>query len=63
MTKKICSAGVVRLVSYIILDSDRGVIARIKDQNTEITTHHVDVDCASEWTERRLRALTNYETY
>lgn len=57
MARKICKAGVVGSFSYVVLDQEGSAVASIRNNYNEIITQHLDVDMASEWTERKLREL------
>lgn len=59
MARKICTAGVVGSISFMILDGDGSAVSfvRADEDEEEIITRHTDIDVASEWTERKVREL------
>lgn len=57
MARKICTAGVVGSFSFMVFEYDKGVISCIRNEHDEITTEHIEIDFATQWTERRLREL------
>lgn len=66
MGRKVCTVGVVGSISFMVLDQDKnGVVSSIRDQNEEIITHHIDIEQATQWTERTLKDLIGrrYENY
>lgn len=66
MGRKICTAGVVGSISFMVLDQDKnGVVSSIRDDNEEIVARHADVEQATQWTERTLKELIGrrYENY
>ena len=65
MGKKVCTAGVAGVYSYLILDHNReDVVSVITSHQGEWIRRHLDFDQASRWTENQLRMLDgrNYET-
>ncbi|MDE1829269.1 MAG: hypothetical protein KGI25_02990 [Thaumarchaeota archaeon] len=57
MARKVCAAGVMGSFSFIVLDEGSNAVSLIRDEYNEIVTHHLNIDQASEWTERKLREL------
>lgn len=58
MGRKICTAGVVGSISFMVLDQERhGVVASIREDSEEITARYDDLDQATEWAERKIREL------
>ena len=56
MSRKVCAAGVVGPYSYIILNTEDGVISSIDDKwrNEHVSTTHVDMTVAEHWVDRFL---------
>ncbi len=66
MARKVCSAGTVGSVSYVIVNTDKEIISMICDDDNEIVTTHLDMDFAEKWTDRKLpsgRAPQNVRLY
>lgn len=64
MAQKICTAGVVGSLSFVVLKQDTGVISSIRYEENEILTYHDDINQATEWTDRKLIHMIGkqYET-
>lgn len=59
---KVCSAGVRGSYSYVILNTNEGVIASIHDHSDrEIKTTHLAMDAAERWTNKILETKDTYE--
>lgn len=57
MARKICTAGVVGSISFIVLDQQGEAVSAIHDDGDEIITRHVDIDDATHWAERKVIEL------
>lgn len=58
MTKKLCTAGVRGLYSYVIVDGSDTVVASIQDDEGDVNkTTHLDMDVAERWVDNHLEAL------
>lgn len=57
MARKVCTAGAVGSISFIVLDQEGSAIASIRADEDEIITHHTDIDTATNWTERKVLEL------
>lgn len=58
MARKICTAGAIGSISFMVLDTERnGVVASIRNDSEEITARYDDVDQATNWAERKIREL------
>jgi len=64
MAKTLCSAGVVKSVSYLMLPVGDGIVAKVKTPDKEITVTHTDLDIAKLWLDNKIDEelrKTNYE--
>lgn len=57
MARKVCTAGVIGSVSFIVLDHDGSAVSSIRNDSSEIVTQHLDIDQATEWTERKVMEI------
>jgi len=66
MARKVCTAGVVGLYSYLIMDTGNEAISMIKDRvsEEEKVVGHPDMQYAEQWTDKQLITLNGlrYET-
>ena len=54
MAKLLCSAGVVKSISYLVMPAKDGIIANVKTPEEEVTVNHTDVDTAKLWLDNKI---------
>lgn len=57
MARKVCTAGVVGSISFLVLDHEGNAVSCIRAEDNEIVTRHSDIDVATDWTERKVIEL------
>lgn len=58
MARKICTAGAIGSISFIVLDQQGDAVSAIRtEQDEELVTHHIDIDEATKWTEHKVLEL------